>query len=936
MHAPQNPATVRSVSKTRRRRALAQATPDGSRRSKPASFPLQSAVRQAVDSLEQRTLLASTALVGDEIVITGNASSANRVDVSMANASVVRVVTNGQTSMFSSVTARRLRFNGGSAADNVTVNVNVTFPVRLFGNEGRDTLQGGSGSDTLDGGAGDDSINGGAGLDYGTRGDDYIGTERIDEPLSASSATTSNRVDFSGGILKVSAHPTNRSSIIIELDAAAQQYVAQFTVGAARFDVEDVGALDLRGGSGSDYIAIRSNVRLPSQITGGAGDDTIGAGPVNDVIRGEAGDDFVVGGEGNDSMDGGAGTDWLEGRAGNDVAHAGEKLISIESVRNFSNDDTGSGGNSGGNTGGGGTTGASLPPVVGNAASPTARLNSITGYTVAAGTAIHVDALNSSLGSGDAASARFEWDFGDAGSSYNKLVGFNAAHLYQTPGTYTLTLRVINAAGKSDTVTQQVTITPPSRWAIYVSNAGSDSNPGTIERPLRTISGASMYALQDHVAIYFRRGDTFDTGTNSLLMGGSNSTVGAYGSGAKPVLRYSGPRDRTRPIVNTDPSSRNVTIRDLTFDSIYTGTDGDASAMPMAITPYGTSISITGCTFLNVGFAINANTNPNGLLVQDNDAPNVTGIRSYFLWAEGSNFVVLGNKVVNVTREHSIRVFGATRLNFHANDLTNLDRRSIDPRDDAKAALNIQKSSYAWASGNRLTGPNQIGPLGGPTGINEKGARTLFVVFEANDVRDGMLKVTHGAEHVMIRNNILAVDDGAAISVEGYDSEYNRVVSDLTIINNTGLNNGSTGHFLKVDGPVDGITLVNNLYVAPSLRTGIYATSPVQVLMTSLSSFDRVDANVWEMPTILAWAQGGINWLGAPGTNDASVYHTPNEWNTLPQVGTDYFDDTVLNSQYHVLADQIADGAAVVTAGVITDFYGNYRPSSNWTAGAVQ
>src|SRR5688572_16357149 len=42
---------------------------------------------------------------------------------------------------------------------------------------------------------------------------------------------------------------------------------------------------------------------------------------------------------------------------------------------------------------------------------------------------------------------RYQWDFGDPGSAYNKLEGWNAAHLYRQPGQYIIRLKVTDASG---------------------------------------------------------------------------------------------------------------------------------------------------------------------------------------------------------------------------------------------------------------------------------------------------------------------------------------------------------------------------------------------------------------------------------------------------------------------------------------------------------
>jgi hypothetical protein len=55
-------------------------------------------------------------------------------------------------------------------------------------------------------------------------------------------------------------------------------------------------------------------------------------------------------------------------------------------------------------------------------------------------------------------------------------------------------------------------------------------------------------------------------------------------------------------------------------------------------------------------------------------APSVTGVRSYMIYVQGSDFVIVGDTVANSTREHCLRVDGADRVLIAYNDLNNLDR----------------------------------------------------------------------------------------------------------------------------------------------------------------------------------------------------------------------------------------------------------------------
>ncbi|MFQ5857373.1 MAG: PKD domain-containing protein [Anaerolineae bacterium] len=59
--------------------------------------------------------------------------------------------------------------------------------------------------------------------------------------------------------------------------------------------------------------------------------------------------------------------------------------------------------------------------------------------------AVNVHGLDSDLGAGSPITARYAWDFGDntPSSQFNHLVGYGGAHIYDEPGTYTITLNIV-------------------------------------------------------------------------------------------------------------------------------------------------------------------------------------------------------------------------------------------------------------------------------------------------------------------------------------------------------------------------------------------------------------------------------------------------------------------------------------------------------------
>jgi flagellar motor switch/type III secretory pathway protein FliN len=561
-------------------------------------------------------------------------------------------------------------------------------------------------------------------------------------------------------------------------------------------------------------------------------------------------------------------------------------------------------------TSGPGTYPGSTPgDVSSTGAAGTATISAITRSTQQ-GHAIHVHALNSKLNSGTVLTNTFEWDFGDKGSKYNTLRGWNAAHVYNKPGTYTITLTITNPAGKQTVTRMNVTVNASSRKVIYVSRSGSDTNTGLSQNQAVRTFAKAMSMVTDNTEILFRRGDKFDFDAG-IRTKASNVVIGAYGMGDRPVLNYTGPRTRTT-FIYVDKGARDFTIRDLTFDTIFNKDTGQKD-MPFAVSPAGSNITVTGCQFLNLGYAMNLNGKPTGMLSQDNVAPLKTGLRDYFMWTEGSDVVILGNTVANSTREHIVRMTRIERVNVQYNDFTNLDLRdsTADKYDTAKGTIVTQKGKYGYIANNSVKGPWGVGPLGQGDGLRDKEGRFEWAVVERNQFGTAPLFVQHGAEHVMVRDNVSKRSGGVAFHIDGYASDYGRGVVDVTFLNNTVINTGTSGSFIKLGGSAQQLRVVGNLYVAPNLQIGAGASAGIYVTDTNLSSFVQIDRNVWpSAANANSWANGGVNYIGKSYTSSGHV--DPGTWNALSVVGDDVFRNVALsNNTYSVTISGNVIGATL-------------------------
>jgi len=295
------------------------------------------------ESLENRQLL--TAVVSNNVLTIVGTKLDDTIQVQTVSGQF-QVHLNGQVSNFSNVNT--IVINALAGNDQITVDDNVTVPVRINGGKGDDTIKGGAGGDTLIGGSGNDTIHGSGGADsisggkgddliYGDAGDDAIYGDAGNDHIEAGDGDDSciggagdDFIDGGDGNDHLAGNAGNDELHgglgIDQCDGGIGNDIVtgddgnDLVLGGAGTDSVD-------GGNGADYCY------------GGDGDDTLIGGPGNDHLFGQAGndhfqdddgDDVCYGGPGNDVFDGGAGNDLYFGEAGNDTINGGPGDDQIE------------------------------------------------------------------------------------------------------------------------------------------------------------------------------------------------------------------------------------------------------------------------------------------------------------------------------------------------------------------------------------------------------------------------------------------------------------------------------------------------------------------------------------------------------------------------------------------------------------------------------
>jgi len=553
---------------------------------------------------------------------------------------------------------------------------------------------------------------------------------------------------------------------------------------------------------------------------------------------------------------------------------------------------------------------------------PTAIITTLGGQGMAP-LAVHVHALNADLPVGSFTTARFEWDFGDEQNPHNRLEGFNAAHLYTQPGQYLLTLRVTSEARLADSASIPITVLPDLRRAIYVAADGDDAASGhSPQDPLRTLPRA-FELLDDDARLLLRRGDEFDLHTGQTLQH-ANVLIGAYGSGPRPSVRWTGPPGCDAILKLAPDGVHDTVIESIRFDSIHdTRTIHDVVD---AVIPAGVNTTIRDCRFGAVSCAINGNRSPVGLLALHNAADDLA---TYFAWVQGSDHTYLANTVLGSHFEHVIRLGGAQRVLIAGNDLTN----------DPKTTIWSMLGRHCTVRGNVLhDGRLAVGPDPSGGGLDQ-----LFqwITIEHNILlRSGGInaacELLPGAEHVMIRNNVITSDDRSCISVAGFDPATSRRCVDVAILNNTGINGGTHGRFVHLQNGAADLALINNLYVAPRLITGAERTANVYIEDEKPTAFLVIRNNAWAIPDQFQWIPDVYHYLW-PYWSHPDGYLNRHQWAGLPPVSDELYERVRLDGDYAPPVQSLAATHARAAPGVFTDLYGRDRPGDGaWSAGAVE
>lgn len=469
----------------------------------------------------------------------------------------------------------------------------------------------------------------------------------------------------------------------------------------------------------------------------------------------------------------------------------------------------------------------------------------------------------------DYASYNYSWNFSDgasgtwthSGKSKNEATGFVAAHVFDTPGSYRVTLAVTDTAGSVRSYEQTITVQDPevifanssadtAERTLYVAANGSDTNNGSLNRPLQTWARAKtlLFASNGPRRVLLRRGDSFAHNTTGTITGRTGPfQVAAYGTGANPVINSP---SATNELLALDATATDVRVVDV---DMYGNTAG------ACIRP-GTNTLIHRCKLINFSNGVttsDAHGLKDGVVLSENTIQNNDRYGVYFNF--GQRVAILGNLIDDVNGEHLVRSYITHSLVQH-----NIFRNGHPAKHQLKFCGYFPTGSVERAVGTptetvefSIISDNtfeQAGPINwmitlGPVD-NTKNQHTQDVVFERNVLRadpDTQVMLYANNNYITVRNNVFdgTLKPGVTAirvtrrGVEPPPTGYN-------IFNNTCYSGASSGGITcaQIDSMASNTTVRNNFAVASTggLMIGNGGTGLVQSNNVLVSSGGFVNA----------------------------------------------------------------------------------------------
>ncbi len=368
----------------------------------------------------------------------------------------------------------------------------------------------------------------------------------------------------------------------------------------------------------------------------------------------------------------------------------------------------------------------------------------------------------------------YSWNFGDPASRHPVAEGPEAAHVFEDPGSYTVTLTIRGPRGNTSIVKEEILVYDPDTYfaganTICFSNTNDFTGAPSGSRHVITSSFNTVMSYLDvGKRLLLKRGDSFVLTSQIVLKTNGTNQVGAFGKGSNPDERgiYS-----NNPVIKVYESKANIllyggktTLMDLNFVPMVAQKDACIDSRTK-VDEYLLLHLRTKGYIVPIGFShdfnLYLNVPPNDLitiqdcLVEDFDTNGT--------YSGSSRLAFIGNTFQNCKSSHLVR-------------LTYLDRAFIAENKlyypgGTRHCLKIHAPSYdqykqvsrkivIWKNVFKATTPWPVCVSPQDRSSNE---HLSDVIIDANTTimeKSGTLAYLISGKNITLRNNILVCKGG--------------------------------------------------------------------------------------------------------------------------------------------------------------------------------
>lgn len=395
------------------------------------------------------------------------------------------------------------------------------------------------------------------------------------------------------------------------------------------------------------------------------------------------------------------------------------------------------------------------------AAAPTARV-SASRTSGPAPLAVFFDATGTTDSNSAVSTFReigYRFTFGDASGTWaysgkpkDQQIGAPlAAHVFEKPGTYTVQVTAKDAAGASSTASTVITVESPDSYFSSTKTVclSTSSDFAGCPAGAQQIANASSYpAFQSGTRYLLHRGQDF-TGLGEISYGSgqnglSDSQLGAFGSGAKPLV------GGITVISGSGASTwhKRVVVMDLDSGNIKQDTGGYDLLVFRNTLNRGGSIVIADTYVYYSGTTAGGLPAPQNIFVVENDIDkNYTG-NVNAITGNAMRFAIMGNSG-DRTVEHNLRVWQANKAFIAHNKFTGRSKDTIRHAIKVHAEGTDAITDLVQDDGKQGTGQrtSQVAIADNVLGSSTSNINWLVSVTPQNDL------YPEGLEYVVVEDN---------------------------------------------------------------------------------------------------------------------------------------------------------------------------------------